>query len=144
MCNASNHPPDCTCGWGGDGHLGRRRAATVYATPTYTNYFVVEYNSYVDPNATCPACGKPVFFYQSPSGGRVFFDELGPPWPKHPCTSNVTNGSATKYTNRPRIFINGTEYNPKWFWQTQGWLPFLVYDLTQLRPDFRYCQIRGS
>jgi len=22
MCNAWNHPPDCTCGWGGEGHLG--------------------------------------------------------------------------------------------------------------------------
>tara|TARA_Y100001934_G_C11848619_1_gene538526 strand:+ start:390 stop:614 length:225 start_codon:yes stop_codon:yes gene_type:complete len=22
MCNAWNHPPGCTCGWGGEGHLG--------------------------------------------------------------------------------------------------------------------------
>ncbi len=44
--------------------------------------------SYVVPNATCPVCGETVFFYQSPSGGRVFFDDLGWPWPKHPCTDN--------------------------------------------------------
>jgi hypothetical protein len=31
-------------------------------------------------------CGAAVFFYRSPHGGRVFFDELGIPWPKHPCT----------------------------------------------------------
>jgi hypothetical protein len=31
-----------------------------------------------------------VFFYQSPYGGRVFFDSLGPPWPKHPCTDHPT------------------------------------------------------
>ena len=48
----------------------------------------VEYPSYVNPNAKCPVCGADVYFYQSPYGGRVFFDELGPPWPKHPCTSS--------------------------------------------------------
>lgn len=40
----------------------------------------------VDPNAECPVCRMPVFFYQNEYGSRVFFDELGPPWPKHPCT----------------------------------------------------------
>ena len=48
----------------------------------------VTYVSYVNPNARCPVCGADVFFYQSPYGGRVFFNELGPPWPKHPCTDN--------------------------------------------------------
>ena len=48
----------------------------------------VEFPSYVNPNAHCPVCGAEVYFYQSPYGGRVFFDELGPPWPKHPCTSS--------------------------------------------------------
>jgi len=44
--------------------------------------------SYVNPNAHCPECGAQVYFYQSPFGGRVFFDDLGWPWPKHPCTDN--------------------------------------------------------
>lgn len=44
---------------------------------------------YVLPNATCPVCGAPVFFYQNEFGSKVFFDELGPPWPKHPCTDNA-------------------------------------------------------
>lgn len=48
----------------------------------------VTYESYVNPNARCPVCGAAVYFYQSPYGGRVFFDELGPPWPKHPCTDH--------------------------------------------------------
>jgi hypothetical protein len=43
---------------------------------------------YVDPNATCPICGDDVFFYQNEHGSRVYFDDLGPPWPKHPCTDN--------------------------------------------------------
>lgn len=44
--------------------------------------------SYVIPNASCPVCGETVFFYQSPNGGRVFFDDLRWPWPKHACTDN--------------------------------------------------------
>ena len=47
--------------------------------------------SYIDPNAICPVCGESVFFYQSPNGGRVFFDALGWPWPKHPCTDNSSS-----------------------------------------------------
>lgn len=43
---------------------------------------------YVNPNAKCPVCGLDVFFYQNEFGSRVYFDELGPPWPKHPCTDN--------------------------------------------------------
>ena len=43
---------------------------------------------YVNPNAKCPECGAPVFYYQNEFGSRVFFDELGPPWPKHPCTDH--------------------------------------------------------
>lgn len=41
----------------------------------------------VRPNAECPVCTQPVFFYQNANGSRVYFDELGPPWPKHPCTA---------------------------------------------------------
>jgi hypothetical protein len=28
-----------------------------------------------------------VFFHEAAAGGRVFFDHLGPPWPKHACTN---------------------------------------------------------
>jgi hypothetical protein len=34
-----------------------------------------------------------VYFYKSPYGGRVYFDDLGPPWPKHPCTDHVRTDS---------------------------------------------------
>lgn len=43
---------------------------------------------YIEPNARCPLCGANVFFFQNDNGSKVFFDELGPPWPKHPCTDN--------------------------------------------------------
>lgn len=44
--------------------------------------------AFTDPNALCPVCGASVFYYQNSSGSRVFFDDLGWPWPKHPCTDN--------------------------------------------------------
>lgn len=33
----------------------------------------------------CPKCGNAVFYYQNEQGSKVYFDELGWPWPKHPC-----------------------------------------------------------
>lgn len=65
--------------------------------------------SYTDPNARCPVCGEPVFFYQSPNGGRVFFDDLGWPWPKHSCTDNPKSQSGVVEilkTSRSKPFVN--------------------------------------
>lgn len=106
MCNARNHPPGCQCGWGlglhnggyGSGS-GRHRSATVRSgasSPVQSQWHhtqVVAFNglrpgSFVNPNAKCPVCGCSVHFYASADGGRVYFDEIGPPWPKHPCTDN--------------------------------------------------------
>jgi len=36
----------------------------------------------------CPICGAFIFFHTNGNGDVVFFDELGPPWPKHPCLSS--------------------------------------------------------
>jgi len=33
----------------------------------------------------CPYCGAEVYFYTNEYGSKVFFDELGPPWPVHSC-----------------------------------------------------------
>ncbi|WP_141133898.1 hypothetical protein [Sphingopyxis indica] len=65
--------------------------------------------SYTDPNAHCPVCGALVFFYQSPHGGRVFFDNLGWPWPKHPCTDNPKSQSTkvkTRIASLSKPFLN--------------------------------------
>jgi hypothetical protein len=43
---------------------------------------------WISPNARCPVCGASVYFYANQNGSRVFFDDVGPPWPKHPCTDN--------------------------------------------------------
>lgn len=37
------------------------------------------------PNAKCPLCNKPVWFIRNENGGCAYFDQIGWPWPKHPC-----------------------------------------------------------
>jgi hypothetical protein len=126
MCNAWNHSPGCTCGWGGDGHLGRsdgysspfHASSGMYYFSDRTTFTSSSYASFVNPNAHCPVCHAPVFFYQSPYGGRVFFDELGPPWPKHPCTD-------TSYFNNgmPIQQLFDRSSSPSYPWQIDGWKP---------------------
>jgi hypothetical protein len=103
-CNAWNHPSNCNCGWGGDTGGGGRpafgaasmmRAIRIPDGLDWSRGRMPRYESYVNPNARCPVCGADVFFYQSPHGGRVFFDPpLGPPWPKHPCTDSYVSRGA--------------------------------------------------
>jgi hypothetical protein len=69
------------------------------------------YDSYLNPNARCPVCGDAVFYYQSPFGGRVFFDDVGWPWPKHPCTDNGARIRA--YTpKKPRVTFVASDGTP--------------------------------
>ncbi|MDH5903048.1 MULTISPECIES: hypothetical protein [Vibrio] len=87
-----NHYPDCTCGWcykfRGIANEGHKRSNTVERSVGNIREQSKVFVSYVNPSAYCPVCGASVFFYQSPHGGRVFFDSLGKPWEKHPCTDN--------------------------------------------------------
>jgi hypothetical protein len=96
---------------------------------------VMSYETYIIPNARCPVCKKSVFFYESPNGGRVFFDELGPPWPKHSCTDNQKENNIKSIAwNYPmetipvsdvRINNLDNEYGvPKW--KQNGWHPVIV------------------
>lgn len=86
--------------------------------------------SYVDPWASCPACGASVFFYQSPNGGRVFFDQLGPPWPRHACTTG---------TSLPKVRLSSTDHpdakRPPPSWIGAGWRPLLKATAADLTPD---------
>lgn len=168
MCNAWNHPPDCCCGWGGDGHVGGFGAYSGYGgggggggggstfRTTFEGQFFefpfVTYPSFVNPNARCPVCGADVYFYQSPYGGRVFFDDLGPPWPKHPCTDNpIVRQQFSTAEGRARfLIVTKTESDeadaktqesgeseavkasisatsPRVLqWVADGWMPFIV------------------
>lgn len=96
-CNAWNHSAGCDCGWGGA--TGGGGGMRIFDGAMWTASRKAEYHSYVNPNAFCPVCNQRVFFYQSPYGGRVFFDSLGPPWPKHWCTDS--SGSRTAYRAIP-------------------------------------------
>ncbi len=84
-CNAHGHPPYCECGWGGVNHDPWKPKLNVDWSQS---------SSHTTPNARCPVCSTKVFFYRSPDGGAVFFDDLGPPWPKHPCTSDSAHRQA--------------------------------------------------
>ncbi|MET1117223.1 MAG: hypothetical protein ABWY08_20040 [Comamonas sp.] len=48
----------------------------------------------IAPNARCPVCSSSVYFYDLVNTGRVYFDELGAPWPKHPCTDKLSEFNA--------------------------------------------------
>lgn len=78
----------CSGGYG-------RRAVRYVAQPVRAKAVFDEPRSYLNPNAKCPVCGKSVFFYQSEHGGRVFFDDLGWPWQKHPCTDRLAGQPST-------------------------------------------------
>lgn len=50
----------------------------------------------------CPACGDEVFVHTDGSGKQVLFDELGPPWPVHPCVQQGTTSEVPQPTTRSR------------------------------------------
>lgn len=149
MCNACNHPPGCVCGWGGYGHLGRRspgglnavqsapHAETSHRTLLLARYRTVE--SFTVPNATCPVCGCRVYFYQSPDGGRVFFDDLGPPWPKHACTDNAV--SVPRFSSL-RAAIQTSRAHLAW--RRQGWEPFICREIRALPSTPGWFRFSGS
>ena len=90
--------------------------------------------SYVNPNANCPVCGDPVFYYQSPYVGRVFFDDLGWPWPKHPCTDNPVAQAGSIRSLRNRL-------NPTVFKNQKGEV-LRLYKIKELREDLARIRIR--
>lgn len=145
MCNAANHLPSCDCGFGGSTGGGGWHWGTVsnfaqqYAAPSFgwarDRGGTVE--SYVNPNAHCPVCGCPVFFYRSPHNGRVFFDSLGPPWPKHRCTDNRREPQRTTQS--------WLDVAPAPTWRDGGWSPLLSprvssgVDRSGIRGDCETC-----
>lgn len=142
MCNAWNHPPGCTCGWGGLGHLGRKEPGSnsQHTSDSECGWVLPithTYESYVNPNAHCPICGAFVFFYQSPNGGRVFFDELGPPWPKHPCTDNSSIPNNIGYNSLSSVQKPSKKYG----WEMNGWTPFFIKSVSRIDKIFQ--KIKG-
>lgn len=92
-----NHYAGCLCGWcvgatrGSAPHLASLHFDDARRLLKSANVRSVS-GCFVKPNARCPVCHAHVFYYANSQGSRVFFDDLGPPWPKHPCTNTVTYG----------------------------------------------------
>ncbi len=92
MCNAMNHRVGCTCGWGGEGHLGRGGGPSYSynAQPRWQPQATWRGWTRDDgPNAICPVCGASVYFVRPQNGGSIWLDVKGPPWPKHPCMDSA-------------------------------------------------------
>lgn len=162
MCNARNHPPGCNCGWGEGWHQGGYGAAKLsglfsrfskvvrqgdsgsdlgyikqntsspnFSTPIQESKNTLQ-GGWVTPNAKCPVCGSAVYFYKSPDGGRVYFDELGPPWPKHPCIypSGKNINSIASMSGIPR-------------WDQNAWEPLIDFSISLIGGGNLY-QINGK
>ena len=47
---------------------------------------------------SCPSCSARVFYFSCNHGSKVFFDELGSPWPVHDCEKSWARG-LTRFTD---------------------------------------------
>lgn len=114
MCNAWNHPATCSCGWGGltvGAFAGHQRRDAHQARVLISNFTA---------SSACPVCRSPVFFFRDLNGGSVYFDELGPPWPKHPCTSTSSREGRSIAGLTMKV---GKSANFQW--QRNGWCPYV-------------------
>ncbi|PBB34337.1 hypothetical protein [Mesorhizobium sp. WSM3882] len=157
MVPGYNHYPDCPCGWCvkyGGGRISRNEisysirladARSLLRAHGVRDRVVA---CFVDPNAKCPVCGAPVYYYQNARGSRVFFDDLGPPWPKHACTDNQRGGYQAFVATSPRpkarrrgLSIELVEaaqqtglYDERFFYgsgQSEHWTPIEVLTVTR-------------
>lgn len=84
VCNAKNHRWNCDCGFGGANGSRSTRNSSAKSSDLFAGPKVPR--RYTKPNERCAFCDVPVFFRRLANGGRVYFDDPGSPWRKHPCT----------------------------------------------------------
>ena len=128
-----NHYSDCSCGWCVKTCQPQAPTRRVFVRTRFESF-----ESFTIPNASCPRCGAHVFFYQSPYGGRVYFDELGPPWPKHPCTDQ-SDRSAPAANSAPSHNLIRSEQSPNW--RASGWQPLAIL---RVYPEDEWWVLRGE
>ncbi len=119
-CNAWNHPANCHCGWGGVFYGAGYRDGD-------DSWHWQRSDSYTVPNASCPRCLARVFFYRSPFGGSVYFDELGPPWPKHPCMDAGSSRTHGPRSSGPTPPPGGRPVGPGQ--SRRGWRPLICEEV---------------
>ncbi|WP_407539347.1 hypothetical protein Q0M94_14420 [Deinococcus radiomollis] len=115
MCNAWNHPAGCTCGWGGDGHLGGGGGSVWHGgllglaeyQPGLLQQLASRHRTSISIPTRCWYCDAQIFIYANEYGSVVLFDELGWPWPKHDCP-NAPPGLAGESARRPKTFLAKT------------------------------------
>lgn len=103
-----NHYPSCSCGWCTGGGGGQVYLSIADAARGRLKYHGVSgfTSCFVNPNARCPVCGQSVFFYANSYGSRVYFDDLGPPWPKHRCTDTTHHSGSGQFKGPTRRSTN--------------------------------------
>ena len=57
----------------------------------------------------CPTCSENVFFFFCNCGSKVFFDELGHPWPIHDCDTSWTRRLKRTTDEKGRISVELSE-----------------------------------
>lgn len=88
--------------------------------------------SYLQPNARCPLCQQPVWFYQAPETDCILLDHLGPPWATHPCNDNPEVQNIFRNSELRDNFAAKTPVtttSPPW--AREGWMPFIVKQIVQ-------------
>ncbi|WP_083387353.1 OST-HTH/LOTUS domain-containing protein [Salinicola sp. MIT1003] len=97
-CNAWNHPANCRCGWGGDGHKGKSPGGwkALHSHELNSNEKKHSRPETLNHKTTCPMCGSDVFFIRH-NGGSVWLDlPLSYPWYKHACFDSETESSGRR------------------------------------------------
>lgn len=82
MCNAHNHQPACSCGWGGGFYSGGQSHGNSVVTWGWIDDYYTENVTF---ETYCFWCNEVVFFHRNANGGCVLFDSLGQPWQVHSC-----------------------------------------------------------
>ena len=91
-CHGHNHSPGCTCGYNPIYVDGQRNASSLESyskskqqVRSHTISLVsFRSSSVINRGTNCTYCGKTVYYVEH-NDGKVFFDELGWPWPIHDC-----------------------------------------------------------
>jgi len=86
--------------------------------------------SFMRPNTACPVCGALVYFYANEFGSRVYFDEVGPPWPKHPCTiapPSQTKERASRLRVAPTLYAGFVWSKPRTGTTSPAGTPHVMY-----------------
>ena len=105
MCNAWNHSPGCTCGWGGVWY-GSTGVGGLGGLSTFSSSIRSG-----DPSTrliSCWWCGASVYYHSNGYGDSVLFDSLGYPWQIHECWQRHKD-EVLRYRSG---FSSSTTYSP--------------------------------